>query len=124
MAAVRAVAGGTDLPVLVCSRFIEASDPARLDDPILKEALFAPLLRYPAAGNIVRLPNGFNEASMGYLDGIVENTLRGRDRFLFVNMGEGPPFETWLLGRLAPRHPLVQSLGNFGKVRVVSFQLQ
>jgi len=117
MRAVRSVAGGTDMPVLVVSRFVEASGPAQLEDPKLKDILFAPLAIYPAAGKVVRLPSSLDEE---YLEQVVATVLRNRSSFLMVDFSDSP-VALWLRGRLGA--PTVQHLGNFGVVDVRLFRL-
>jgi 4-amino-4-deoxy-L-arabinose transferase-like glycosyltransferase len=119
MRAVRSAAGGTDMPVLVVSSFVEASRPAQLDDPKLKDILFAPLVIYPPAGRVVRLPSGLDEE---YLEQVVDTVLRNQTSFLMVDYSDSP-VALWLRGRLRPRAPTVQHLGNFGVVDVRLFRL-
>jgi 4-amino-4-deoxy-L-arabinose transferase-like glycosyltransferase len=119
MQAVRSVAGGTDIPVLVVSRFVEASGPAQLADPKLKDILFSPLTIYPAAGKVVRLPSRVDDA---YLEQVVTTVLRNQSSFLMVDLSDSA-VAPWLRGRLAPRAPAVQHLGNFGNVDVRLFRL-
>jgi hypothetical protein len=119
MRAVRSVAGGTDMPVLVVSRFVEALGPAQLDDPKLKDILFAPLVIYPAAGNVVRLPSRVDDK---YLEQVVTTVLQNKSSFMLVDFSDSP-VALWLRGRLAPQAPAVRHLGNFGTVDVQLFRL-
>ena len=121
MRTVRSVVGSAPVPVLVASGFVEASDPRALDDPKLREVLFAPLEIYPPAGNVVRLPYRLNEESIQYLERILPAALDRQDRFLFVGRFEGRSFEPWLSGWLAARGFQSKSLGNFGTVSVYLF---
>ena len=114
MRAVRSVAGGTDMPVLVVSRFVEALEPAKLADPRLRDILFSPLLIYPPAGKVVRLPPRVDRE---YLDQVVNTVLRNQSSFLMVDFSDSP-VPLWLGGRLEPQAPSVQRLGNFGLVDV------
>lgn len=119
MQAVRSVAGGTAMPVLVVSEFAEASSPAQLDDPKLQEILFAPLSIYPAAGRVVKLPIRIDEK---YLEQVVNTVLRDQTSFLLVDYSDSK-VEIWLRGRLADRAPEVQHLGFFGVIDVRLFRL-
>jgi hypothetical protein len=121
MRTVRSVVGRAPVPVLVASGFVEASDPRALDDPKLREVLFAPLEIYPPAGKVVRLPYRLNEESIQYLERILPAALDRQDRFLFVGRFEGRSFEPWLSGWLAARGFQSKSLGNFGTVSVYLF---
>lgn len=120
MQAVRSVAGGTGTPVLIVSRFVEASGPAQLADPKLKDVLFAPLALYPAAGSVVKLPYRIDSK---YLDQVTNTVLRGKTSFLLVDFSDSK-VEVWLLGRFAAQQPVVEHLGNFGIVDVKLFRLQ
>jgi len=120
MQAVRSVAGGTDMPVLIVSEFAEASGPAQLDDPKLRDILFAPLSIYPAAGRVVKLPFRVDDK---YLDQIVNTVLRDESSFLLVDYADSK-FEIWLRGRLAERAPEVQHLGFHGVIDVRLFRLR
>jgi hypothetical protein len=121
MRTVHSVAGRAPVPLLVASGFVEASDPRALDDPKLRDVLFAPLEMYPAAGKVVRLPYRLNEESIQYLERILPAALDHQDRFLFVGRFEGRTFEPWLRGRMAARGFQSKSLGNFGTVSVDLF---
>jgi hypothetical protein len=121
MRAVRSVAGGSDMPVLVVSGFVEATDPSVLDDPKIREVLFAPLTMYPPAGKIVPLPFCLDRKSVAYLERILPAALENQTRFLFVSGWNGMPFEPWLRKRLAERGFRSESLGNFGNVGVYLF---
>lgn len=117
MAAERAAAGGTNVPFLVQSGFVEAVGSREMNDPRLRDVLFAPQIRYPPAGRIVRLPYGYDEA---FLDDVAQNLLSGTDRFLLCGI---PEVKSHLLVRLASRKPAVQPLGDFGAVHLWMFQL-
>jgi len=118
MAAVRSTASGTEFPVLVRSGFVEAES-AVLDDPKLKDLLFAQLIRYPPAGRVIRLPYELDEPM---LDGIVSRELSGSDSFLLAE-SDNRALESWFRARLASRHPETDDLGWFGNVSVVRFRL-
>jgi hypothetical protein len=121
MRTVRSVAGDSGMPVLVSSGFVEATDPNALDDPKLREVLFAPLTMYPPAGRIVRLPYRLDGPSRAYVERILPDALENQSRFLFVGRWEGLTFEPWLEKRLAKDGFRAKSLGNFGNVGVFLF---
>jgi len=121
MRAVRSTAGASDIPVLVASGFVEASDPKALEDPSLREMLFAPLAMYPSAGKLIRLPFRQDKESIPYMEGVIATALEHRSRFLFVGRWQGLSFEPWLRGRLADRGFQSESLGDFGNVGVFLF---
>jgi uncharacterized membrane protein len=120
MQVVRSVASGADTPVLVVSKFVEASGSAPLADPKLTDVLFAPLALYPAAGRVVKLPYRIDDE---YLEQVVNTDLRDRTSFLMVDYSDSKT-EIWLLGRLAAQEPSVQHLGSFGIVDVKLFRLR
>ena len=110
-----------NLPVLVASGFVEATDPKALEDPRLRDVLFAPLQMYPLSGKLIRLPYRLNEESAKYVEGVLP-ALEQEDRFvLVVHRSQGLPFELWLRGRLAPEGFRPESLGDFGSVAVFRF---
>jgi hypothetical protein len=121
MRAVRSVAGDSDMPVLVVSGFVEATDPSALDDPRIREVLFAPLTMYPPAGTIVPLPFCLDRESIAYLERVLPAALENQTQFLFVSGWNGMTFEPWLRKRLADRGFRSESLGNFGNVGVYLF---
>ena len=120
MQAVRSVAIGTDMPVLVVSKFVEASGPATIADPKFKDVLFAPIGVYPAAGRVVKLPIRLNDM---YLEQVVNTVMRNQTRFLLVDFQDSA-VEMWLRGRLSAQAPVVRHLGSFGSVEVELFQLR
>ena len=120
MSAIRATAGA-DMPVLAAAGFVEAADPKALDDPNLRETLFAPQTLYPAGGEFVRLPFRLDSKTQPYTEAALAAALAHRDRFIFVGRWQGLTFEPWLRGRLAARGFRSQSLGNFGRVGAYLF---
>jgi hypothetical protein len=122
MRTVREVAGSSAMPVLMASGFVEATDPQALEDPKLREVLFAPLTLYPAAGTLIRLPFRLNDPSIAYLDRVLPPALEHADRFVFVARWRGLTFEPWLRARMASRGFRAESLGDFGGVKVLLFR--
>jgi 4-amino-4-deoxy-L-arabinose transferase-like glycosyltransferase len=85
MATVRQETEGTSVPVFMASCFIEAQTPKDLNDPRLKEILFAPELFYRPTGRVIHLPYRFDEA---YVKQVAEKELAGESRFLMLSCGE------------------------------------
>jgi 4-amino-4-deoxy-L-arabinose transferase-like glycosyltransferase len=113
-----------NLPVLVASGFVEATDPNALEDPKLRDVLFAPQQMYPLHGKLIRLPYRLDEESARYVERVLP-ALEQEDRFvLVVHRFQGLPFEPWLRGRLAPEGFRSESLGDFGSVAVFRFSRQ
>ncbi|MBZ5622518.1 MAG: glycosyltransferase family 39 protein [Acidobacteriia bacterium] len=111
---------GGNMPVLIASSFVEATDPKALDDPRLREVLFAPQEMYPPGGTLIRLPYRLDAESAKYVERILP-ALDHQDRFVLVVRFEGMTFEPWLRGRLASQGFRSEMLGNFGAVGVFRF---
>ncbi len=120
-AAARAAVGDSEMPVLAASGFIEASDPASLNDPKMADAWFAPFSFYPIKGRIIRLPFRPSPASIKYLDDILAAGLLHEPKILFIARRDGTLFEPWLTKRLAPAGYRSRSLGVFGGVSVFEY---
>jgi 4-amino-4-deoxy-L-arabinose transferase-like glycosyltransferase len=113
-----------NLPVLVASAFVEATDPKALEDPRLRDVLFAPQQMYPLRGKLIRLPYRLDEESAKYVERVLP-ALEKEDRFvLVVDRFRGLPFEPWLRGRLAAQGFQSESLGDFRSVAVFRFSRQ
>jgi 4-amino-4-deoxy-L-arabinose transferase-like glycosyltransferase len=113
-----------NLPVLVASGFVEATDPKALEDPRLRDVLFAPLEMYPLGGKLIRLPYRLDEESAEYVERLLP-ALEREDRFvLLVHRFQGLSFQPWLRGRLAAQGFKSESLGDFGSVAVFRFSRQ
>jgi hypothetical protein len=109
-----------DLPVLVASAFVEAADPKALEDPRLRDVLFAPQQMYPPGGKLIRLPYRLDAESAKYFESVLP-ALEIQNRFVLVVVNEGLAFEPWLRGRLAAQGFRPESLANFGSVGVFRF---
>ena len=115
MAAVRADGGTSDVPLVMTSPFIEAQTPGNLNDPKLKDVLFAPIFFYPGPTRLVRLPYRYDEAM---LNQIVESDL-AKER-AFVLLTSNTRIAEWLERRLATKSTLV---GVFRGLHVYRFQI-
>jgi hypothetical protein len=103
------------------SGFVEAADPKALDDPRLREVLFAPQEMYPPGGTLIRLPYRLDAQSAAYIEQRVLPALEHQNRFVLVVRFEGRTIEPWLRGRLATQGFRLESLGNFGSLLVFRF---
>lgn len=99
MAAVRSVAGASDMPVLVRSGFVESKNFDWLGDETRKSFLFAPFSIYPPPGTVIPLPYTFNRRVVPYLEEAAGATLERASRFALLTSGDGA-YENWLSGRL------------------------
>lgn len=117
----RAVANGGNMPVLVASGFVEATDPKALSDPNLQEVLFAPQTIYPPGGTLVRLPYRLDDNSAEYVEHVLAG-VKNQARFLLVVRFQGVLFEPWLRGRLAAEGFHAESLGTFDNVGVFLYR--
>jgi mannosyltransferase len=118
MAAVRAEVAGSDMPLVMTSPFVEAESEASMNDPRLKEVLFSPVLAYPAAPRLIRLPYRFDEA---YATRIVQTDLvREHD---FVLLTNSDALAEWFTRQLANRHPRSNLVGVFRGLRVYRFRI-
>jgi len=81
MAAVRNAAAGQDMPLVTASCFVEAQTPKDLEDPRLREALFAPEFFYPPGTRVIHLPFRFDEA---YTLEVASRELAQATRFLVL----------------------------------------
>jgi hypothetical protein len=122
MRTVRSIAGDSDMPVLMASGFVESADPGALEDPKLREVLFAPLTMYPPGGRIIRLPFRLDRNSIPVLERVLAKDLEGQSRFLFVGRLYGMTFEPWLRERLAVRGYRSQFVAGFGNIGIYLFR--
>jgi hypothetical protein len=123
MVKVRDLANGTQMPVLICTGFVEGGDPARLASPVVREAYFAPLALYPGGGKLIPLPYRLNNLTLPYMEEVSANVLQQQNRFIVVARGDGGLYQTWLQGRFSERRYKAEPVGNFGNVHVTLFSL-
>ena len=119
MAAVRAEVGTSNMPLVMSSPFIEAQTVKNLDDPKLKDVLFAPVFMYPVPARLVRLPYLYDEASLTR----VAETELASDRD-FVVLTSNPAVPEWLERRLAVRAAHATLVGVFRGLGVYRFRLE
>jgi len=122
MAAVRAITGDTQVPVLMQSGFIESMDERQFFDPARKAMLLAPISFYPCGGNVVLFFNKVNDRTLEYLSQVTSATLEPSGRFVLVTAEGQSGLREWLAGRLEPRGFTVQPRGDFGEISVALFE--
>ena len=119
MAAVRSIAGTSQMPVLVQSGFIESATMNLDYTRSLPGYLMAPLTMYPAAGHLFPLSLSLNDRTRDYLQASVVPAIELENRFLLVTIGDDP-YHLWFAGRLPSWSG--RSQGNFGVVNVSLFE--
>ena len=120
MRKIRSEPGSANMPVLAASGFVEATDPKALDDPQLRDVLFAPQAMYPPSGPLIRLPYRIDAESEKYMERVL-SAIRHEKRFALLVPHESLMFEPWFRGKLAPDGFRSERLGNFGLLGVYLF---
>ncbi len=87
-------------PVLLVCGFVEGSSFTRINDPKMRDVLFAPELLYGQPDRTIRLPNVFDGAANPYMERIAQQ-LRKEPRFFFLTENPNRRYEMWLLGAMA-----------------------
>lgn len=111
-----------DTPVLAVSGFIEGSRLASVLDPKTSDVLFAPYLRYPIHGALIRLPANLTDEAQPYLENIVRESLVNHDEFFVVGLASVRRDCDWLDARLRGRGFRSSLWGEFGGVGVFRFE--
>jgi len=119
--AVREHVGGRPISVLAVSPFIEAQSAETVLDPGRSDVLFAPLLRYPPGGRLVRLPL-YSASGEKYFDEVVLPQIREEPEFLLLGLGDAEAYERWLRGRLREAAFDGHTYGYYGGIKVVLFE--
>jgi hypothetical protein len=120
MRKIHSEAGSATMPVLAVSGFVEATDPKSLDDPQLRDVLFAPQAMYPPSGPMIRLPYRIDAESEKYMEGVLSG-IKHEKHFVLLVPHESMMFEPWIRGKLAPDGFRSERLGNFGLLGVYLF---
>lgn len=107
-------------PVLLISPFAEGGDFHSLNDPRLREILFAPEEYYGEPVNSIRLPHVFPLGETAALDKVTEPLAR-RKRFYILSDKPDRSYEIWLLGRFGPGCSSAEVGRHFGLVRIDRF---
>jgi Dolichyl-phosphate-mannose-protein mannosyltransferase len=122
VAAVNARVGSSATPVVVESMFSEGSSLAEIRNPRLADVLFAPYVRYPLAGRVVRLPAFLRPDVEQYLDEHVVPILSGSRKFFVIGLAQAAFYRNWLAGRLHTLGFVSRLDGDYGGVDVYIFQ--
>ena len=120
MAVVREHTEGTNVPLVVASCFVEARSPKDLDNPLLKEALFAPLAFYPAPGKVIRMPRDLDE---DHARQVFERDLAWETRFLLLTCGETETAQ-WMTRYATDRQFHVDPVMNFRGLELRTFWIR
>ena len=118
--------GNASTPVLVVSGFTESSNLSAVEDPRYAEVLYAPVMRYPTGGKLVRLPVALQSETEPYLERIVQTELQGTSEFLLfgIDSYSTREYRRWLTGRTGLLHFTPRLLGNYGGIQVTVFTRQ
>lgn len=108
------------LPVLMVSPFVEGADFQSLEDPELRDILFAPQKYYGEPPNAIRLPHLFPDRELPALEARLA-PLAHEPRFYFINDKPDRSYEIWLLGRYGARCKSEPVGQGFGLVRISRF---
>jgi len=109
---------GTRWAVVLVGGFVEASSFKALDDPKLKDILFAPELMYGEPARSIRVPNDIAQSDLGKLEAIA-NRLKQEEKFLIV--AESPLYYHWFRGALGARCQAEQVAPGFASLVVTRF---
>ncbi len=122
LATVRSIVEKPSTPVFVRSGFVESAYVDWLSDSEQYGYLYAPLLAYPPAGRIIRLPYSFDEKARRYFEKVLA-TLDDEDSVIFLTSEPQGWFDHWVAGRLAGAGFDAPRLWTYkGYVRVLLFE--
>ena len=123
-AAIRSNLHDPSTPVLVVSGFTESRTLDALRDPRYAEVLYAPIVRYPIQGKLVRLPLAIDNHVYSYLENIVTHELANHPRFLVMGIDSFATREyvSWLQGRLSTAGFTPRRLGEYGGIQLTAFE--
>lgn len=123
--AIRAVnehVGRARTPVLVVPGFEEARTLGSIMDERRAEVLFAPTLRYPVGGRLIRMPLNMTAATEPYLSNVIVPSIGNEREFMLVGLGSMEGFEYWLSGRCLALGFAHRTFGYYGGLKVVLFE--
>jgi hypothetical protein len=100
LATVRQIAGNTSMPVVVRSGLVESAYLDWRSESASLGYLFAPLLIYPPAGRVIRMPYIFHSTAREYFEEVVTK-LNSESRVLLVTSEPEGWLDHWIGGRLA-----------------------
>lgn len=118
---IRAEAGSA--PVLLVSPFAEGADFKALNDPALREVLFAPEAMYGAPAHSIPLPRTFPYGETARLEEIARR-LRDEPHFYFMNDRSDRSYVLWLMGRFGSQCRAERVNRSFGALWVERFDCQ
>lgn len=107
-------------PVLLVSPFAEGADFKAIDNPDLREILFAPQREYGEPAHIIRLPHVFPIKEIPQLEKATESLAR-EPQFYLINDKPDWNYEMWLRGRLGARCTTETTGNRFGFVWIARF---
>jgi hypothetical protein len=120
--AVRDHVGQEQTPILAVTGFHEGTTLKAALDATISDAVFAPYLRYPFGGRLVRVPVGMDGETERYLEKIVTESLAQKREFFVVGLSGADPFVSFLSGRCASMGFTARMYGYYGGVMVTLFQ--
>jgi len=118
IAAVRAEIGESNIPLVMSSPYVEAQTSENLNDPRIKDVLFAPAIVYPAAERLIRLPYRYDEAS---LKTVADTDLAAESGFVLLTSNTG--IAEWFEQRFSSRNVRGTLVGVFRGLGVYRFQM-
>jgi len=118
IAAVRAQVGESNIPLVMSSPYVEAQTSENLNDPRIKDVLFAPVIVYPAAERLIRLPYRYDETA---LKTVADTDLAGENAFVLLTSNTG--IAEWFEQRFSSRHIKGTLVGVFRGLVVYRFQM-
>ena len=118
IAAIRMEMGTSNLPLLMSSPFVEADTAENVNDPKLKDVLYAPILIYRTPGRLIRLPFPYDKK---YLDQVVDSDLKKEKAFVLLTADL--PVPHWLDHRLADRGVESTVVGEYRGWRVYRYRM-
>ncbi len=96
----RALAGGSDTPVIAVSPFVEAQPPVWKPDYVLPGFLYAPLFSYRLEGAVYPFPMFVSDEGQQYGAKLLRETIVPRRRFVVFGSGRFPmDWVFWFAGR-------------------------
>lgn len=122
VAAVREQAPDPRIPVIVVSGFYEGRNLAGIFDPDLSGALFAPMLRYRMAGDLIVAPQVLTQEAEDYMEQVVATKLQNQRRFLLVGLLSAESYRTWLEARCRSLGFTDRLYGYYGGLDVFLFE--
>ena len=118
LAAVRQEIAASDMPLVMTSPYIEAQNEATMNDPRLRDVLFAPVLAYPAPPRLIRLPYVFDQA---YVTRVAASDLAREHDFVLLTSSQ--PIADVFSRELANRQVRSNLVGVFRGLKVYRYRM-